>query len=161
MMGLGDMRIQTEKNTHKREKQSMKLSRRELLAVGAGGAALMLVAPRVQASAMDDVVAKFTGGAAIGEGGVTVTAPEIAENGNTVPIAVDAPGAEAILVLAPANPTPTVGVFKFGELAGSQKVATRIRLAKTQDVTAIAKMPDGSFKQAVMTVKVTVGGCGG
>lgn len=143
-----------------REK-TMRISRRELLAYGAGGAALVLIPPRVQAAAIDDVIAKFTGGADIGSGGVTVKAPEIAENGNTVPISVEAPGAEAILVLAPANPTPAVCTFKFGPMAGSQTAATRIRLAKTQDVTAIAKMPDGTFKKAVATVKVTVGGCGG
>ena len=139
----------------------MRLSRREVLAVGVGGVALTLIAPGAHASELDDVVAKFTGGAAVGSGGVTVTAPEIAENGNTVPVTVEAPGAVAILLLAPNNPTPAVCTFNFGPAAGSQKAATRIRLAKTQDVTAIAKMADGKFVKAVATVKVTVGGCGG
>ncbi len=49
----------------------------------------------------------------------------------------------------------------FGPAAGSQSVATRIRLAKTQNVIAYAKMADGSIKKAQSTVKVTIGGCGG
>jgi sulfur-oxidizing protein SoxY len=123
--------------------------------------ALAMIAPAAQASAAEDAIAKFTGGAALGSGGVTLTAPEIAENGNTVPISVEAPGATSILVLAPSNPTPVVCTFNFGPMAASQKAATRIRLAKTQDVTAVAKMADGSFKKVAVTVKVTVGGCGG
>ncbi|MGA1613997.1 MAG: thiosulfate oxidation carrier protein SoxY, partial [Lutimaribacter sp.] len=51
--------------------------------------------------------------------------------------------------------------YNFGELAGSASASTRIRLAGTQDVVAIAKMADGSFAQARSTVKVTIGGCGG
>jgi sulfur-oxidizing protein SoxY len=54
-----------------------------------------------------------------------------------------------------------VGTFTFGPLAASQTAATRIRLASTQDVIAIAKMVDGSFVQATKNVKVTIGGCGG
>jgi sulfur-oxidizing protein SoxY len=54
-----------------------------------------------------------------------------------------------------------VGTFTFGPLAASQSASTRIRLASTQDVIAIAKMADGSFVQATNNVKVTIGGCGG
>ncbi|MEC8796023.1 MAG: thiosulfate oxidation carrier protein SoxY, partial [Pseudomonadota bacterium] len=101
------------------------------------------------------------GGAAVGDGGLTLTTPEIAENGNTVPIEVDAPGAAAIMVLASGNPTPGVAEFKFGPLAAAQRASVRIRLAGTQEVIAIAKMADGSFVRASNTVKVTIGGCGG
>ena len=59
------------------------------------------------------------------------------------------------------NPVPPVATFNFGPLAASQTASTRIRLAKTQDVVAIAKMADGSFVQTSATVKVTIGGCGG
>ncbi|MFD0979486.1 thiosulfate oxidation carrier protein SoxY [Tropicimonas aquimaris] len=138
----------------------MNFSRRETLALGLGAAAMGFMPFRVNAAA-EDAIAAFTGGAELGSGGLTLTAPEIAENGNTVPIAVDAPGAAAILLLATGNPTPGVAEFKFGELAGSQMASTRIRLAGTQDVVAIAKMADGSFVQASSTVKVTIGGCGG
>ena len=67
----------------------------------------------------------------------------------------------AIIVLAAGNPTPGVAQFNFGPAAGSQAASTRIRLAGTQDVVAIAKMADGSFVKAQSTVKVTIGGCGG
>lgn len=138
----------------------MDFTRRETLALGAG-AALMTVLPFRANAAVDDLIAEFTGGAAVADGGIDLTAPEIAENGNTVPIAVSASGATAVMVLAAGNPTPPVCTFKFGPLAGSQSASTRIRLAGTQDVIAVARMADGSFARASKTVKVTIGGCGG
>lgn len=138
----------------------MKFTRRDALALGLGATAVAMLPMRALAAA-DEAIAAFTGGAELGEGGITLTAPEIAENGNTVPISVDAPGAASILLLAAGNPTPGVAQFNFGEAAGSQAASTRIRLAGTQDVVAIAKMADGSFVKAQSTVKVTIGGCGG
>lgn len=138
----------------------MSLTRRDTLALGAGAAAVAFMPLHVNAAA-DDAIAAFTGGAAISDGGVDLNAPEIAENGNTVPVEVGADGAVAILLLATGNPTPGVATFKFGKLAGARSAATRIRLAGTQDVVAIAQMEDGSFKRASSNVKVTIGGCGG
>ncbi len=138
----------------------MQFSRRDTLALGLGAAAMTVLPFRALAAA-DDAIAAFTGGADLAEGGVTLTAPEIAENGNTVPISVESEGAVEIMVLATGNPTPGVATFKFGELAGAHSASTRIRLAGTQDVVAIAKMADGSFAKASSTVKVTIGGCGG
>ncbi|WP_417247812.1 thiosulfate oxidation carrier protein SoxY [Celeribacter sp.] len=138
----------------------MKLTRRDALALGLGATAASLLPFRAFAAA-DEAIAAFTGGAEVGEGGVTLTAPEIAENGNTVPIGIDAPGAVSVMVLATGNPTPAVATFNFGPLAGSQAASTRIRLAGTQDVVAVAKMADGSFVKTAATVKVTIGGCGG
>ncbi|ARE41567.1 Sulfur oxidation protein SoxY [Rhodovulum sp. P5] len=139
----------------------MEFTRRGAMAAGAGLAAALLLPARGAMAAAEDMIAQFTGGASVGSGGLTLTTPEIAENGNTVPIEVDAPGATEILVLASGNPTPDVAKFKFGPLAGAQRASTRIRLAGTQDVVAVAKMADGSFVQAANTVKVTIGGCGG
>jgi len=138
----------------------MKFTRRDALAIGLGATAVAMLPMRASA-AVDEAIAAFTGGAEVGAGDITLTAPEIAENGNTVPVSVDAPGAASILVLASGNPTPGVAKFTFGEAAGSQSASTRIRLAGTQDVVAIAQMADGSFIQASSTVKVTIGGCGG
>lgn len=139
----------------------MMLSRRETLMIGLGGAAACAL-PRIAFAATDDErIAAFTGGATPGAGGITLTAPEIAENGNTVPVEVNAPGAVAIMLLATGNPEPAVATFAFGPAAGAQRVSTRIRLAKTQDVVALARMADGSVTQAQATVKVTIGGCGG
>jgi sulfur-oxidizing protein SoxY len=144
------------------EQTDMKLSRRDTLALGLGALGASIFLPKISlAATTEEAIAAFTGGADLGEGGLTLTAPEIAENGNTVPIEVNAPGAEAIMVLAAGNPNPDVATFNFGPLAGEQMAATRIRLAGTQDVVAIAKMSDGSFVKASQEVKVTIGGCGG
>lgn len=139
----------------------MKLTRRESLLLGLGGIAAAALPFGASAATVADLTAAFTGGATPGTGGITLTAPEIAENGNTVPVSVDAPGAVAIMLLALGNPEPAVATFTFGPAAGSRAASTRIRLAKTQDVLALAKMADGSVVQAQSTVKVTIGGCGG
>ena len=140
----------------------MNLTRRGTFALGAGFAALTLLPATGARAAVEDSIAAFTGGAEVSDGaGITLTTPEIAENGNTVPVSVAAPGAVSIMILATGNPNPDVGIFTFGPLAASQAASTRIRLAGTQDVVAIAKMADGSFVRAVNTVKVTIGGCGG
>ena len=138
----------------------MEFTRRNALAIGAG--ALVFAGLPIKGFAKgEEAIAAFTGGADITEGGITLIAPEIAENGNTVPIEVSSDGAAEIMVLAMGNPTPGVATFKFGPLAASRYASTRIRLAGTQDVVAIAKLEDGSFVQASSTVKVTIGGCGG
>lgn len=138
----------------------MELTRRKTLALGAGALAALGLPFRASAAG-EDAVAAFTGGAEMADTGVTLKAPEIAENGNTVPIEVAAPGAAEIMVLALGNPVPKVAVFKFGPLAGAQNASTRIRLAESQEVVAIARMEDGSFARASQLVKVTIGGCGG
>ena len=140
----------------------MELTRRRVLAIGSGTLAFAgLAGLPALASLTDDAIATMTDGAEIGEGEVTLTAPEIAENGNTVPIEVDAPGAVSITLFADGNPVPAVATFTFGPLSASRSASTRIRLAKTQNVVAIAKMEDGSFQRASANVKVTIGGCGG
>ena len=140
----------------------MNVTRRELLAIGTGAVVTVgFMSPAALASATDDAIAAFTGGKDVTEGGIDLSAPEIAENGNTVPVEVSAQGAVAITLLASGNPTPAVATFKFGPLNPSQTASTRIRLAKTQDVVAVAQMADGSFRSAKSTVKVTIGGCGG
>ena len=115
----------------------------------------------VLASAVDEHIAAFTGGADAVAGAIELDAPEIAENGNTVPITVSAPGASSIMILAAGNPVPAVATFNFGPMSAARSGSTRIRLAKTQDVIAVAKMEDGSFQTTQAMVKVTIGGCGG
>ena len=139
----------------------MKIDRRGLLAVGGSLACTTLIPFKAIASETDEAIAKFTGGANIGTGGITLTTPEIAENGNTVPISVESKKATAIKILALGNPGPDVVTFKFGPLSATRSASTRIRLRKTQDVLAIAKLEDGSFIQDIQKVKVTIGGCGG
>ena len=145
----------------------MELTRRDLGALCAGVVAAAALAGRAGlAFAADEngtaaAIQAFTGGADVSEGGVTIGAPEIAENGSTVPVDVSADGAAAIMLLASGNPNADVATFEFSALSGSSSAATRIRLAKTQDVIAVARMADGSFSMAKRQIKVTIGGCGG
>ena len=139
----------------------MTFTRRHALAAGASAIALLAATRGAFAATGEEVIAEFTGGAEVGTAGVSLTAPEIAEKGNVVPVEVDAPGAEEIAIVAPGNPSAHIASVKFGPAAGSQRISTRIRLAKSQDVTAVARMADGSFAMAAQPVKVTVGGCGG
>jgi sulfur-oxidizing protein SoxY len=143
--------------------EEMTLTRRQTLALGAGAAvaATMPTIAWAEENGASDLIKSFTGGAEVKEGGVEIGAPEIAENGNTVPVDVSAEGAAAILLVSMGNPRPEVATFNFGKLAASSTAKTRIRLAGTQDLVAVAKMADGSFTQASRTVKVTIGGCGG
>ena len=92
----------------------MDLTRRTMIALSSGAAvaAGFGVMPAF-ASLADDEIAKITGGAEMGEGAVSLTAPEIAENGNTVPIGVEAPGAVMVALFADGNPTPAVATVPF------------------------------------------------
>lgn len=151
----------------------MKLNRREMLALGGATAVLMTVGVPVLAVAksrpiVDEQIKAFAGGADIKEGKISLSAPEIAENGNTVPVevSVESPMTNddyvaEVLILATGNPNPGVATFMFTPMSGAAEASTRIRLAKTQDVIAIAKMSDGSFFKDSKQVKVTIGGCGG
>src|SRR5262245_31928540 len=145
-------------------------SRRQALALGAGAVgAIAFGAPRALAkNDSEDVIKKFTGGKAPVQGKIKLDLPEIAENGNTVPmtVTVESPMTEQshvtdVLVLASENPRSGVATFHFTPASGVAEANTRIRLAATQDVIAVAKMNDGSFYTANKQVKVTIGGCGG
>ncbi len=142
----------------------MNISRRNALALGGAALTVTLVPVSFAQAAADDAmaqaVAEFTGGADIAEGGIELTTPEIAENGNTVPVGFSAPGAKRVVLLASKNPGPVVSFFTFGALSAGD-ASTRIRLAGTQDVVVIAEMADGSYTQVSKAVKVTIGGCGG
>ncbi|MEM1419225.1 MAG: thiosulfate oxidation carrier protein SoxY [Pseudomonadota bacterium] len=151
--------------------KQVQFSRREAMVLGAGAATVTLlggVTGALAATATDDAINAFTGGATPSEGKITLGAPEIAENGNTVPIDVSVESAmtdddhvESVLVLADGNPNPGVATFHFTPMSGDATAATRIRLASTQNVVAVAKMKDGSVYMAKREVKVTIGGCGG
>ena len=101
----------------------MELTRRNAILLGAG-AVLASGLSAFASTATDDAIAAFTGGAAVGEGDLKLTAPEIAENGNTVPIEVASATAVEIMVLATGNPTPSVATFKFGSMAASRNAFT-------------------------------------
>jgi len=148
------------------------ITRRKALGLGAG-AVLVLTVGDVRGvlatpAESDAEIAKFTGGKALEKGKIAIDLPEIAENGNTVPftVSVESPMSEAdhvkvIHILATANPQPGVAVFRFSPLSGKATVASRMRLARTQDVIGIAELNDGRFLMTKRNVKVTIGGCGG
>jgi sulfur-oxidizing protein SoxY len=142
----------------------MNLTRRNALALGGAAVTISIMPIDFALAAPEDAVLAvndFTGGAEVADGGIELTAPEIAENGNTVPIKVSAPGATSIIVIAEKNPNPGVVAFHFGALSAESTISTRIRLAGTQNVLAVAKLSDGSFVRTSKVVKVTIGGCGG
>ena len=94
--------------------------------------------------------------------------PEIAENGNTVPLKfeIDSPMTaddyvKSVHVFADGNPNPDVASFHFTPASGKAAASTRMRLAKTQNVVAVAEMSNGKTFMASKEVKVTIGGCGG
>ena len=150
---------------------TLTFNRREALALAAGAAGMAALGAPQAAYAKndaDEAIKKFTGGKTPVEGKVKLDLPEIAENGNTVPmtVTVDSPMTEQshvteVLVVANENPRSGVVTFHFSPASGVAEANTRIRLAATQDLIAVAKMNDGSFYMASKQVKVTIGGCGG
>jgi sulfur-oxidizing protein SoxY len=146
------------------------LTRRQTLALGLGaiGAPMIGAQHALSKNDADEAIRKFTGGKTPMQGKVKLDLPEIAENGNTVPmmVTVESPMTEQshvteVLVVANENPRSGVVTFHFSPASGVAEANTRIRLASTQDVIAIARINDGSFYMASKQVKVTIGGCGG
>lgn len=151
----------------------MKVNKREFIALSAGSAvAVAAGTAAVPAFAKADLTAErikeFAGGKAVQEGKVTLDTPEIAENGNTVPVSfsVESPMTDdnhvkSVMLLADGNPAPGVATFNFTPMSGAATATTRIRLSTTQNIVAVAKMSDGSVFTNKALVKVTIGGCGG
>jgi sulfur-oxidizing protein SoxY len=118
--------------------------------------------PAMLAAAIRNVV----GEAAVHMGKVKLDVPPLVENGNTVPmtVSVDSPMTEhdyvkSIHVFNEKNPQPNIGNFHIGPSAGRAQVATRIRLADSQKIVAIAHLSDGSFWSTSADVVVTLAAC--
>ncbi len=147
-------------------------NRRQALTISVGALAAATlgtwIGPAHAANDAQDLIKKFTGGKQPTQGKIRLDLPEIAENGNTVPmsLSVESPMTEQshvtdVLVVADGNPRAGVATFHFSPASGVAEANTRIRLAETQNVIAVAKMNDGSYYMASKQVKVTIGGCGG
>ena len=148
------------------------IDRRDFV-LGASAAAaitalLSVPAGKAWAKEFSEVVKDAIGAGTPTEGKVSLELPEIAENGNTVPfsISVESPMTDkdyvkTVYVFAEKNPNPEVVAFHFSPSSGKASAKSRMRLAATQDVTAIAKMNSGSLYIGKRAVKVTIGGCGG
>lgn len=93
---------------------------------------------------------------------VTLTAPDIAENGAVVPVAVSTtlPGVKKLLVLVDKNPSVLSAVFEVSD-AVDANFSTRVKLGQSSNVYAVAVLADGKVLFAQKEVKVTLGGCGG
>jgi sulfur-oxidizing protein SoxY len=142
--------------------------RRFLMAAGSVAFAPLLVprdaraTPATMAAAIREVV----GEAPVREGKVTLELPPLVENGNAVPmtITVESPMTAAdhvksIHVFNEKNPQPYIATFHLGPRAGKAKVSTRVRLADSQKVVAIAEMSDGSFWSDSADMIVTLAAC--
>jgi sulfur-oxidizing protein SoxY len=147
-------------------------SRREVLqaaAVLAGGGAMLQLAIRPAAATpemMKEAVRAVIGEAPVKKGRVKLDLPPIVENGNSVPcmVSVESPMTatdyvKAIHVFNEKNPQPNVISVKLGPRAGRAAFSTRIRLADSQTVTAIAEMADGSCWSDDIDVIVTLAAC--
>ena len=146
------------------------MTRRGALLLGAGlTVALFAVEEGLATPAEADAeIAKFTGGKTAENGKIAIDLPDIAENGNTVPLSIKVDSAmtaddyvSEILVVGDANPNPGIVRFHLTPMAGRAEVATRIRLGGTGNVTVAAKTSTGKLYADRKAVKVTVGGCGG
>jgi len=146
-------------------------TRRQFLAVASAAVALgvpMISLRPAQATpdSMKAAIRDVLKGATARAGKVKLDVPPLVENGNTVPIVVSVTSpmtAEdhvvSIHVFNEKNPQPNVGNFYLGALAGRAQVSTRIRLADTQTIIAIAKLSDGTFWSTSADVVVTLAAC--
>jgi sulfur-oxidizing protein SoxY len=147
-------------------------SRRQFLGLASGAAVMGAIpivtlppaeaTPAMLASAIRNVV----GGAVVQTGKVKIDVPPLVENGNTVPLTVSVTNpmtpddyVKSIHVFNEKNPQPNIGNFYLGPRAGRAQISTRIRLADTQKIVAIARLSDGSFWSASADVVVTLAAC--
>jgi sulfur-oxidizing protein SoxY len=145
----------------------MKITRRDAMA---GGLAVLgasaLPGPAAALGQMDTAIRNAFGEATIRKGRVMLDLPPLVENGNTVPmsVSVDSPMTKdsyvkAIHVFNDKNPQPNVVSVQIGPRAGKAVIATRIRLAGTQKLMAIAEMSDGTYWADTQEVIVTLAAC--
>jgi sulfur-oxidizing protein SoxY len=147
-------------------------TRRKFLGLAASAAVLGTVpivtlrpaeaTPAMLTSAIRNVV----GEAVVRTGRVKLEVPPLVENGNTVPMTVSVQNpmtaedhVKSIHVFNEKNPQPNIGNFYLGPQAGRAQVSTRIRLADSQKIVAIARLSDGSFWSAAVDVVVTLAAC--
>jgi sulfur-oxidizing protein SoxY len=153
-------------------RQSQGSTRRHFLGLAGSAAAIgtipiisvrpVAATPETMASAIRTVV----GNATIQTGRVKLEIPPLVENGNTVPMTVSVTSpmtpqdfVKSIHVFNEKNPQPNIGNFYLGARAGRAQVSTRIRLADSQKIIAIARLSDGSFWSASAEVVVTLAAC--
>jgi sulfur-oxidizing protein SoxY len=143
---------------------------RRALVGGTAATLSMILAPPRSAQASPDMMAatlkSILGDKSATVGRITLEIPELAENGNSVPltITVDSPmtatdHVKTIYILSPENPLPDVARFHIGPRSGRARVSTSVRLATTQRLMVLAVMADGSAWTTDKDVIVTMSAC--
>ena len=110
---------------------------------------------------LNDVLKAMGGSAAEKSGDIVITAPDIAENGAVVPVAVASkiPNTQSISILVEKNPSSLAAEFDI--LPGTEaNVGTRVKMGQSSNVHAVVKA-GGKYYVATKEIKVTLGGCGG
>ncbi len=150
-------------------------TRREMMARSATVASLLAVAgflptlaqaawakAAFEAKTVADAVKALGGSAPVESKDVSITGPDIAENGAVVPVGVSTalPGVKRLLLLVEKNPAVLAAVFDVGDTVEAN-VSTRVKMGQSSNVYAVAMMDDGRVLYAAKEIKVTLGGCGG
>src|ERR1700716_1198534 len=149
-----------------------KSTRRQFLGL-AGGAAVFGAVPIVTlrpseatSATLAAAIKNVVGAAEVRTGKVKLDVPPLVENGNTVPMTVSVSNpmtsndyVKSIHVFNEKNPQPNIGNFYLGPRAGRAQVSTRIRLADSQKIVAIARLSDGTFWSVSVDVVVTLAAC--
>ncbi len=128
--------------------------------------ALLPATARATPQAMQEAIRKIVGEGRLQQGRVKLDVPPLVENGNTVPltVAVESPmtatdHVKAVHIVNEKNPQPQVISVTIGPRAGRATLSTRIKLADSQQIVAVAEMSDGSFWSASADVIVTIAAC--
>jgi sulfur-oxidizing protein SoxY len=132
-----------------------------------GAVPVVTVRPALATSATEAAaIRSLVGTAVVHTGRVKLDLPPLVENGNTVPMTVSVTSpmtaddyVKSIHVFNEKNPQPNVGNFYLGPRAGRAQISTRVRLADSQKITAIAHLSDGSFWSVSADVVVTLAAC--
>ena len=114
------------------------------------------------AKTMADLMKSLGGGTPAESKDVTITGPDIAENGAVVPVGASTtlPGVKRLLLLVEKNPAMLSALFEVTD-AVEANFLTRVKMGQSSNVFAVAMMADGKVLYAVKEIKVTLGGCGG
>jgi sulfur-oxidizing protein SoxY len=140
--------------------------RRRVLVTLAGAATLAALPAAAETADMEAAIKSFTGGRPMTAGRVKIDITPLVENGNSVScgVAVESPMTESdhvrrIALFNEKNPQPEIGVFHLNPRCGVARVDTRIRLATTQHLVAVAEMSDGALFSEKIEVIVTLAAC--
>ncbi|MBR0908366.1 SoxY-related AACIE arm protein [Bradyrhizobium japonicum] len=150
----------------------MPTTRRQFLSI-AGGATVAGTIPIVTLRPLEATPAMLStairnvvGETQIRAGKIKLDIPPLVENGNTVPMTVSVASpmtatdyVKSIHVFNEKNPQPNIGNFYLNPASGRAQVSTRIRLADTQKVVAIARLSDDTFWQVAADIVVTLAAC--